>query len=158
MVTTAQPLDAGPRAAESAAAANVDLPIGLTGDEGRRRPEKFGPNAIPDTALRPVRMALEKIWAPVPWMLEAAIVLELALGKYVEAAIIAGLLLFNAALGLIQESRAQAPLAALKSRLALSASVRRDGAWKTVPAGEFVPGDVVKLSLGGVVAADARIA
>ena len=57
--------------------------------------------------------------------------LELALGKYVEAAIIAGLLVFNAALGLFQESRAQATLAALKSRLALNASVRRDGAWKT---------------------------
>ncbi len=90
-------------------------------------------------------------------MLEAAIVLELALGKYVEAAIIAALLVFNAALGLFQESRAQATLAALKSRLALNASVRRDGAWKTVPATELVPGDVVKLSLGGVVAADVKL-
>jgi H+-transporting ATPase len=90
-------------------------------------------------------------------MLEAAIVLELVLGKYVEAAIIAGLLVFNAALGFFQESRAQATLAALKSRLALNASVRRDGAWKTVPAAELVPGDVVKLSLGGVVAADVRL-
>ncbi len=90
-------------------------------------------------------------------MLEAAIVLELALGKYVEAAIIAGLLVFNAALGLFQESRAQATLAALKSRLALNASVRRDGAWKTIPAAELVPGDLVKLSLGGVVAADVKL-
>jgi hypothetical protein len=48
-------------------------------------------------------MALEKFWAPVPWMLEAAIVFELALGKYVEAAIIALLLVFNAALGLLPE-------------------------------------------------------
>ena len=112
---------------------------------------------MPDTALHPLRMAIEKFWAPVPWMLEAAIVLELALGKYVEAAIIAGLLVFNAALGLFQESRAQATLAALKSRLALNASVRRDGAWKTVPATELVPGDVVKLSLGAVVAADVRL-
>ena len=87
-------------------------------------------------------------------MLEAAVVLELALGKYVEAAIIAALLVFNAALGLFQESRAQATLAALKSRLALIASVRRDGAWKMIPAAELVPGDVVKLSLGALVAAD----
>jgi H+-transporting ATPase len=112
---------------------------------------------MPDTSMHPLRMALEKFWAPVPWMLEAAIVLELALGKYVEAAIIAGLLVFNAALGLFQESRAQATLAALKSRLALNASVRRDGAWKTVPAAELVPGDVVKLSLGAVVAADVHL-
>jgi H+-transporting ATPase len=129
----------------------------LTGDEARRRLAKFGPNAMPDTALHPLRMALEKFWAPVPWMLEAAIVLELALGKYVEAAIIAGLLAFNAGLGLFQESRAQATLAALKSRLALNASVRRDGAWKTIPAVELVTGDVVKLSLGAVVAADALL-
>jgi H+-transporting ATPase len=134
-----------------------DSSVGLTSDEARRRLEKFGANAMPDTTLHPFRMALEKLWAPVPWMLEAAIVLELALGKYVEAAIIAALLAFNAALGLFQESRAQATLAALKSRLALNASVRRDGAWKTVPASELAPGDVVKLSLGGVVPADVRI-
>jgi H+-transporting ATPase len=132
-------------------------PDGLASDEACRRLEKFGPNAMPDTSVHPFRMALAKFWAPVPWMLEAAIVLELVLGKYVEAAIIAGLLVFNAALGLFQESRAQATLAALKSRLALTASVRRDGAWKTVPAAELVPGDVVKLSLGGVVAADVHL-
>jgi H+-transporting ATPase len=80
---------------------------GLTDDEARRRLEKFGPNAMPDTGAHPLRSALEKFWAPVPWMLEGAIVLEMALGKYVEASIIAGLLVFNAALGLFQESRAQ---------------------------------------------------
>jgi H+-transporting ATPase len=140
-----------------AAVVNDDPSSGLTGDEARRRLEKFGPNAMPDTSLHPLRMAFEKFWAPVPWMLEAAIILELVLGKYVEAAIIAALLVFNAALGLFQESRAQATLAALKSRLALNASVRRDGAWTTVPAVELVPGDFVKLSLGGVVAADVQL-
>jgi H+-transporting ATPase len=130
---------------------------GLTSDEARRRLKAFGPNAMPDTRVHPLRMALEKFWAPVPWMLEATVLLELGLGKYIEAAIIAALLAFNAALGLFQENRASATLAALKSRLALNASVRRDGAWKTVPAVELVAGDVVKLSLGGVVAADVTI-
>jgi H+-transporting ATPase len=130
---------------------------GLSDDEARRRLEKFGPNGMPDTSAHVLRGALEKFWAPVPWMLEGAILLEIALGKYVEASIIAGLLVFNAALGLFQESRAQATLAALKSRLALNASVRRNGAWKTIPAADLVPGDTVKLSLGGVVAADVRL-
>ncbi|MGA2596962.1 MAG: HAD-IC family P-type ATPase [Bryobacteraceae bacterium] len=130
---------------------------GLTGEEARQRLEKDGPNAMPDTALHPLRRALDKFWAPVPWMLEAAIVLELLLGKYVEAAIVFGLLAFNAALGFFQEGRAQATLAALKSRLALNASVKRDDVWKTVPAAELVVGDVVKLSLGAVVAADVRL-
>jgi len=90
-------------------------------------------------------------------MLEAAVVLEIVLGKYIEAGVIAVLLAFNAALGFLQEGRAQATLAALKSRLALNASVRRDHAWATVPASGLVPGDIVKLSLGAVVAADVRL-
>jgi H+-transporting ATPase len=135
----------------------IPLSAGLTSDEARGRLEKFGPNAVPDTALHPLRRALTKFWAPVPWMLEAAIMLEFALGKYVEAAIIAVLLAFNAALGFLQEGRAQATLAALKSRLALNASVRRDRVWATVPAVGLVPGDIVKLSLGAVVAADVRL-
>ena len=157
MVTIVPPPSARTSPSKSAADATDDLPSGLASDEARRRLERFGPNAMPDTSAHPLRMALEKFWAPVPWMLEAAIVLQLALGKYLESAIIAGLLVFNAALGLLQESRAQATLAALKSRLALSASVRRDGTWKTVPAAELVPGDVVKLSLGAVVPADVHL-
>jgi H+-transporting ATPase len=147
----------GAAPANSTKTPDVVSKAGLTSDEASRRLAKSGPNAIPDTSVNPIGMALEKFWAPVPWMLEAAIVVELVLGKYVEAAIIAFLLVFNAALGLFQESRARATLAALKTRLALTASVRRDGAWKTVPAAEVVPGDVVKLSLGAVVAADAKL-
>ena len=112
---------------------------------------------MPDTSAHPLRNALAKFWAPVPWLLEASIVLELALHKYYEAAVIAALLIFNAALAYFQESRAQATLAALKSRLALDASVQRDGAWKTLPAVELVCGDLVKLSLGAVVAADVHL-
>ena len=130
---------------------------GLTSDEARARLAKDGPNAMPDTSAHPLRNALAKFWAPVPWLLEASIVLELALHKYYEAVVIAALLIFNAALAYFQEARAQATLAALKSRLALNASVQRDGAWKTVPAAELVCGDLVKLSLGAVVAADVHL-
>ena len=142
--------------AEIAVAAN-NSPNGLTSDEARSRLEKSGPNSMPDTALHPLRRALTKFWTPIPWMLESAILLELVLGKFVEAGIIAVLLVFNAALGFFQEGRAQATLAALKSRLALTASVRRDGVWKNLPAADLVPGDMVKLSLGGVVAADVKL-
>jgi H+-transporting ATPase len=130
---------------------------GLTSKEAESRLAKVGPNSMPDAALHPMRQAIAKLWAPVPWMLEAAIVLELVLHKFTEAAIIAGLLIFNAALGFFQEGKAQATLTALKARLALSASVKRDGAWKIVPSAALVPGDLVKLSLGAVVAADVRI-
>lgn len=139
------------------AAGNAPAPGGLSADEARRRLAKSGPNSMPDTSAHPLRTAIGKFWSPVPWMLEAAIVLQLVLGKFVEAGIIAGLLVFNAVLGLFQESRAQATLAALKSRLALNASVCRDGTWSTIAAADLVPGDVVKLSLGGIVAADMRL-
>ena len=139
------------------AAKEVQPSTGLTADEARTRLEKSGPNAMPDTSVHPLRRALTKFWAPVPWMLEAAVVLEIVLGKYVEAGIIAGLLTFNAALGFFQEGRAQATLAALKSRLALNASAKRDNAWTTVPAAQLVVGDIVKLSRGAVVAADVRL-
>ena len=140
-----------------APAQNIPPSTGLTSDEARRRLQEFGPNAAPDMAAHPLRRALAAFWAPIPCLLEAAIVLEIALGKYAEAAVIALLLVFNAALGFFQEGRAQATLTALKSRLALNASVRRDNVWLTVPAAGLVPGDVVKLSVGAVVAADVRL-
>jgi len=130
---------------------------GLTDSAARDRLRQDGPNAMPDTSVHPLTNALGKFWAPVPWLLEASVVLELVLHKYFEAAIIAGLLVFNAALAYLQEGRAQATLAALKSRLAMNASVCRDGKWRTVPAAELVRGDLVKLSLGGVVAADVHL-
>ncbi len=132
-------------------------PGGLSSDEARGRLEKSGPNSMPDTSAHPIRSALSKFWAPVPWMLEAVIVIELGLHDYVEASVIAVLLVFNAALSFFQESHAQATLAALKSRLALTASVHRDGVWSNVSSANLVTGDIVKLSLGGVVAADVRL-
>jgi H+-transporting ATPase len=68
-----------------AAAKDVPAPAGLTSGDARRRLEQFGPNAVPDTALHPLRGALTRLWAPVPWMLEAAVALELALGWYVRS-------------------------------------------------------------------------
>ena len=88
-------------------AKGAPLPTGLTSDEARRRNDKFGPNAVRDTAVNPLRRTVTKFWAPIPWMLEAAIGLEVVLGGYVEAAIITALLVFNAALGFFPGSGAR---------------------------------------------------
>lgn len=133
------------------------LPLGLTSAEALRRRTEFGPNAVREEAPPRWRGFLAKFWAPIPWMLEAAIVLQVGVGAYVEAAVIGGLLLFNATLGFIQEGRAGAALAALKKRLAPTALVRRDGAWVRLPASELVPDDVIRLPLGALVPADAII-
>lgn len=130
---------------------------GLSTAEAALRLKQNGANAVADITPHPLWRAVRKLWAPVPWMLEAAIVLQLGLGDYVGAGIVLLLLLFNAGLGLFQEGQAQATVDALKSRLALIAAVRRDGQWTTVPAAALVAGDIVKLSLGTVVAADVRL-
>ena len=130
---------------------------GLSSTEAQRRFGQFGPNATPDVSVHPLRLILSKFLAPVSVLLEIAIVLQLALGEYIEGAIIGALLVFNSAIGFFHENRAQSTIAALKSGLALRASVLRDGLWTILPAAELVPGDIVKLSLGTVVAADVRV-
>ena len=132
-------------------------PAGLSGAEARRRRAEFGPNAVAEVAPPGWRRFLAELWGPVPWLLEAALVLQLWLGAHVEAAVIGGLLVFNAALGFVQEGRANAAVAALKRRLAPIALVRREGEWLRLAAEELVPGDVIHLAAGSIVPADARI-
>jgi H+-transporting ATPase len=131
--------------------------LGLTGDEARRRLNESGPNTVSEQVSPRWQKFLAKFWAPIPWMLEAAIILQIGLGAYVEAAVIGGLLLFNATLGFIQEGRASGALAALKKRLAPTALVRRDGEWVRLSASELVPGDAIRLPLGALVPADATV-
>lgn len=130
---------------------------GLASAEARKRLSELGPNIVVEKSRPPWQGFLAKFWAPVPWMLEGTLVLQIVLGAYVEAAVIGALLLFNATLGFVQEGRAGAALAALKKRLAPTALVRRDGEWVRLPASELVPGDAVSLSLGALVPADASI-
>jgi H+-transporting ATPase len=132
-------------------------PAGLTSTEAARRLAEFGPNAVVEERVHPLVQVARHFWAPVPWMLEAAIALQIAIGERLEAAMIAALLILNVALGVFQENRAGAALALLKQRLALKARVRRDGAWVEVPAADLVSGDIVQASLGNVVPADLRI-
>jgi H+-transporting ATPase len=139
------------------APAPAAVPAGLTSAEARRRLGEFGPNAVSEQAQARWHVFLAKFWSPVPWMLEAAILLQLWLGQYIEVGVIGGLLLFNATLGFIQEGRAGAAVAALKKRLAPTALVRRDGEWVRLAATELVRGDAIRLPLGSVVPADATI-
>jgi len=128
--------------------------VGLSAAEVASQRAKFGPNAIVEEEVHPLRRLARQFWAPVPWMLEATIVLQIAIGQWLTASMIAALLLFNVALGVFQESRANAALTLLKQRLTLKSRVKREGAWVTTPAADLVPGDVVQVSLGDVIPAD----
>jgi H+-transporting ATPase len=131
--------------------------IGLTTQEAQRRLAQHGHNAVAEEKTHPFRLLLGKFWSPVPWMLEATIALELVLGKFFEAGIIALLLLFNAVLSQVQEGRARSAVALLRQRLTVQARALRDGVWRLIPAAELVPGDFVHLRMGDVVPADVRI-
>lgn len=131
---------------------------GLSGEEAARRLAQFGPNAVAEERVGPAHRVVRHFWAPVPWMLEATIALQLAIGERVESLMVAALLVINVALGVFQESRADAALALLKQRLALRVRTKRDGEWLEITAAELVPGDIVQVSLGAVVPADLRLA
>lgn len=100
--------------------------------------QQFGPNAIAEAPRHPFVAFLKKFWDPVPWLLEATVVLELLLGKHLEATIIGTLLVFNAGLSLLQERKAQNALEILRKRLSVKARVFRDGEWKVIDASELV--------------------
>ena len=127
---------------------------GLSTAEAARRRRQFGPNAVVEERVSLPNRVLRHFWAPVPWMLEATIALQLAIGQHLTALLIALLLLLNVVLGVVQESRADAALALLKQRLSLRSRVKRDGAWVDLPAADLVPDDIVQISLGEVVPAD----
>lgn len=135
----------------------VAAPTGLTVAEAQNRLRQFGPNRVEKESRHPLRSFFVKFWAPVPWMLEATIVLEILVHKMDEAVIIGALLLFNSILSFVQENEANRALVLLRSRLSVQARAIRDGRWQLIPAEELVPGDVIHLRLGDLAPADARL-
>ena len=130
---------------------------GLTAAEARARLAQFGSNAVREEQPHPLRQFLFRFWAPIPWLLEATILIQLFLGERVEASVIAGLLVLNAVLSLLQEGKAQKALALLRQQLRVEARVRRDGQWNTISAEDLVPDDLIHLRQGGIVPADVRV-
>ena len=137
--------------------APVDAVAGLSEAEAKARLTQAGYNEIPEEPLSPVRGVLKRLWGPIPWTLEAALIFESLLGKVAEPTMIAAWLLFGAIVGGIQEQRAHKVLDLLRSRLRVSAHVRRDGAWRLIPARELVPGDRIRVRAGDLVPADCTI-
>jgi H+-transporting ATPase len=90
-------------------------------------------------------------------MLELTMLVSLILGKYLDLYIIGALLLFNSILSFLQEEKASSMINSLKKNFQVEARVLRDGKWKTVPARELVPGDIVRVRAGDFVAADLKV-
>jgi H+-transporting ATPase len=130
---------------------------GLSESEARGRLEVEGPNAIEEKRRSVVLDFLSRYWGPIPWMIEVALGLSLAVARWTDAAIIGALLAMNGVVSFWEEHQAGNALEALKERLATTARVRRDGVWRQIEAPELVRGDVIHVRLGDTVPADARI-
>ena len=133
-------------------------PPGLSTPQAAELLAQYGLNAVAEERRHPLRALGAKFWAPVPWMLEAAVILEIVLHKEVEAGVIAALLVFNAGLSFVQDSHAQRALALLRRRLTIQVRVKRDGTWQRLPAERLAPGDLIYLRVGDMVPADSRLA
>ena len=132
-------------------------PDGLTQVEAEKRLTQYGPNEIVEKKVNPLLKFLTYFWGPIPWMIEAAVILSGVLKHWPDFFIILVLLLANAGIGFWEERQAGKAIAALKAELAIKARVKRDGEWVTPPSRELVPGDVIRLRLGDIVPADARL-
>ncbi|WP_414470945.1 plasma-membrane proton-efflux P-type ATPase [Microvirga sp. M2] len=130
---------------------------GLSITEAGQRLAQEGPNDVPDRKAHPLRSFAGKFWNLSAWMIELIALVSLILHKWADLWIALLLLLVNAMLSFLQEQRAATAVAALRSRLQVSARALRDGAWQAIPARELVRGDVIRLRSGDFVPADARV-
>jgi H+-transporting ATPase len=132
-------------------------PEGLTSAEATNRLATYGRNEIDEQTVNPFLKLLTYFWGPIPWMIEIAVILSGVLRHWPDFFVILVLLITNATVGFWEEHSAGQAIEALKAQLAITARVRRDGAWGTPDARDLVPGDVIRMRLGDIVPADARL-
>src|SRR6202050_4095198 len=130
---------------------------GLTQVDAQKRLTQYGPNEIAEKKTNELLKFLSYFWGPMPWMIEAAVVLSAVARHWPDFGIILVLLLANAVVGFWEEHQAGNAIAALKATLAIKARVKRDGKWITPAARELVPGDVIRVRMGDIVPADVRL-
>jgi H+-transporting ATPase len=132
-------------------------PNGLSQEEAQRRLVQYGYNELPEEKVNLILKFLSYFWGPIPWMIEVAAILSALVQHWPDFGIILALLLVNAVVGFWEEYQAGNTIAALQAKLALQARVKRGGAWAMVPARELIPGDIIRLRIGDIVPADARL-
>ncbi|MCB1752721.1 MAG: HAD-IC family P-type ATPase [Gammaproteobacteria bacterium] len=136
---------------------HTDAARGLSAAEAGRRLGEYGYNEIEEKEEPLWHRIVRRFWGPIPWMIEMAALLSAAVQKWDDFVIIAIMLLVNAGLDFLQEHRALNALKALKARLSAETIVLRDGAFKTLPSRELVPGDIIRLRIGNIVPADVQL-
>ncbi len=130
---------------------------GLSSEEAAERLKKYGYNEIKEKEETWLHRLLRRFWGPIPWMIEIAALLSAMAKRWEDFIVIMIMLLVNAIVDFYQESKALNAIAVLKKKLARKALVLRDGKWQQIDAKELVPGDVIKVRIGDIVPADAKL-
>jgi H+-transporting ATPase len=130
---------------------------GLSEPEAERRQSVFGRNEVTEKRRPAILDFFSRWWGPMPWLLELTMILSYALGHILEAGIILILLSVNTGIGFWNERNSRKALELLKSKLSVGTNVRRDGRWVKKNARDLVPGDIVGVGLGDIVAADLKL-
>lgn len=130
---------------------------GLDPADAKNRLAQYGYNEIVEKKVNPFLKFLRYFWGPIPWMIEIAAILSIAIGHIPDFVIIVVLLMLNATIGFLQEHKADNAIELLKKKLALKARVLRAGKWSIIEARELVPGDIVRSRLGEVAPADIKL-
>jgi H+-transporting ATPase len=130
---------------------------GLSSSEAEKRLQQYGPNEIQEKKANPLLKFLRYFWGPIPFMIEAAVVMSAIIQRWPDFAIILTLLMVNAIVGFWQEHKAGNAIELLKQRLAIKARVLRDGKWQEMSAGKLVPGDIARLRMGDIIPADVKL-
>merc|ERR1711871_1806516 len=119
--------------------------------------EKYGKNELPEKTVPKWYIFLSLFWQPMPIMIWIAIIIEYAISNPLDMSILLVIQFANASIAFYEINKAGDAVAALKASLKPEATVKRDGAWKTVNAALIVPGDLVLLASGSAIPADGRV-
>jgi Ca2+-transporting ATPase len=131
---------------------------GLSESEAKNRIEREGPNKLPEAkGISPFKILLHQFTSPLIYVLLVAAVVTAFLGDYIDTGVIAAILILNAAIGFLQEYKAEKSVRALDRMVVARARVMRDGAEKEILSENLVPGDIVLLWSGMKVPADIRL-
>ncbi|GBE53989.1 MAG TPA: plasma-membrane proton-efflux P-type ATPase [Euryarchaeota archaeon] len=130
---------------------------GISNQEAEKRIKIYGPNALQEKRVNPILKFLSYFWGPIPWMIEIAAVLSVLSRDIDTFIIIFAMLLINGLIGFFEEHQASNAMEALKKQLANEARALRDNKWQEIEASNLVPGDIVHVKLGDVIAADIKL-
>jgi H+-transporting ATPase len=133
------------------------VPEGLSQGQVEKRLAQYGYNELVEKKVNPILKFLTYFWGPIPIMIMVAAALSGILRHWPDLGVILALLVVNAVVGFREEYQASNTIEALKQKLAAKARVKRGGSWQTIPARELVPGDVIRLRIGEIIPADARL-